>query len=184
MILSARRCSTSSALTEAPATSGVPVEISAPSPTISTSPSSIVAPGSPTSFSTAIRSFGATLYCLPPVRMIANMTKTDIGCRARPDKSDLASPAWREFHRRTGGPVREPRNIGARPVLSTDLVCQRDWPVRGLRPPSRAAAPLQFGRDLAQNLAQPSDGWLVAVFAVPQRHHVEGRRCIGRIEQR
>ncbi len=73
MILSARRCSTSVALTEAPANSGVPVDTLAPSPTISTSASSTVAPGSPASFSTAITSFGATLYCLPPVRITANM---------------------------------------------------------------------------------------------------------------
>src|SRR5258708_842921 len=84
MILSARRCSTRVALTEAPETSGVPVDTLSPSPTINTSASSIVEPGSPTSFSTAITSSGATLYCLPPVRMIANIAKapsreTDIG---------------------------------------------------------------------------------------------------------
>src|ERR1700687_4386769 len=73
MILSARRCSTRVALTDAPASSGVPVDTVAPSPTISTSASSTVAPGSPASFSTAVMSFGATLYCLAPVRVTAHM---------------------------------------------------------------------------------------------------------------
>ncbi len=82
MILSARRCSTKVALTEAPAKSGVPADTVAPSPSISTSANSIVAPGSPASFSTAITSSLATLYCLPPVRITANMIETDIGWRA------------------------------------------------------------------------------------------------------
>ena len=59
--------------TEAPSSNGVPVATSAPSPIISTSPSSIVAPGSPASFSTEMTSSLATLYCLPPVRITANM---------------------------------------------------------------------------------------------------------------
>ena len=103
MILSARRCSTSSALTEAPATSGVPVDTSAPSPTISTSPNSIVAPGSPASFSTAMTSSLATLYCLPPVRMTANMTETDIGWRARRGKPGAARMCAADGSPRPGG---------------------------------------------------------------------------------
>ena len=53
---------------------GAPARASAPSPpTISTSPRVTVAPGSPASFSTSMTSSLATLYCLPPVRMTANM---------------------------------------------------------------------------------------------------------------
>src|SRR4051794_39425774 len=104
MILSVRRCSTKVALTEAPSSSGVPVETLAPSPTISTSPNSTVAPGSPSSFSTAITSSLATVYCLPPVRITANMALlnfagTDIGWRARRGKPRLGKR----------GPGRPPR---------------------------------------------------------------------------
>src|SRR6516165_7192515 len=74
MIFGARVCSTTVAATDAPASSGVPVVTSAPSPIISTSASSITAPASPASFSTEITSSLATLYCLPPVRITANMT--------------------------------------------------------------------------------------------------------------
>src|SRR6516162_9719628 len=74
MIFGARVCSTTVAATDAPASSGVPIVTSAPSPIISTSASSITAPGSPASFSTEITSSLATLYCLPPVRITANMT--------------------------------------------------------------------------------------------------------------
>src|SRR6188768_853412 len=44
-----------------------------PSPARRTSPSVIVSPASPASFSTAILSPAATRYCLPPVRTTANM---------------------------------------------------------------------------------------------------------------
>src|SRR5690606_24459962 len=44
-----------------------------PSPASRTSPSVIVSPASPASFSTAILSPAATRYCLPPVRTTANM---------------------------------------------------------------------------------------------------------------
>src|SRR5579883_3161124 len=74
MILAARDCSTTVALTNAPATNGVPVAISAPSPTINTSRISIVSPGSRASFSTVIRSFSATLYCFPPVRITGTLS--------------------------------------------------------------------------------------------------------------
>src|SRR5205823_688363 len=112
MILSVRRCSTSVALTEAPSSSGVPVETRAPSPTISTSPSSTVAPGSPSSFSTAITSSLATVYCLPPVRITANITgPISVGGVA------AASPAWAKGDR-AGLPVRERRTIVVRLYLS------------------------------------------------------------------
>src|SRR5437899_655318 len=73
MTLSPRLCSTTVALTAAPATSGVPAVEPSPSPTIRTSPNSIVAPGSPASFSTEITSSLATRYCFPPVRITAYM---------------------------------------------------------------------------------------------------------------
>src|SRR5437764_6083722 len=112
MILSARRCSTRVALTEAPSKSGVPVETSAPSPTISTSPSSIVAPGSPSSFSTAITSSLATVYCLPPVRITANITRPiSVGGPV------AASPPWAKWGR-AGLPAWERRTIVARLALS------------------------------------------------------------------
>src|SRR3954463_15839848 len=114
MILSARRCSTRVALTEAPERSGVPVATVAPSPTINTSGNSSVAPGSPTSFSTAMTSSLATLYCLPPVRMTANMIRTDIGLRALRGKSRTAQNAAR-----TGPPGCERRNIVGRSGVST-----------------------------------------------------------------
>ena len=114
MILAARVCSTTVALTEAPSRSGVPVATSAPSPIISTSPSSIVAPGSAASFSTEMTSSLATLYCLPPVRMTANMIPADIICRT-------PGATWHGARMRPdrANPVREPRNIGPRLGLST-----------------------------------------------------------------
>src|SRR5205823_12573067 len=112
MILSVRRCSTRVALTEAPSSSGVPVETLAPSPTISTSPSSSVAPGSPSSLSTAITSSLATVYCLPPVRITANITgPISVG------RLGAASPAWAKGDR-AGLPARERRTIVARLDLS------------------------------------------------------------------
>src|SRR4030088_1500809 len=112
MILAARRCSTRVALTVAPARSGVPVETSAPSPTISTSPSSTVAPGSPSSFSTAITSSLATVYCLPPVRITANMTGPIPVAAPAPQ----APPAANKD--RAGLPARERRTIVVRLSLS------------------------------------------------------------------
>jgi hypothetical protein len=47
-------------------------------PSISTSPSVSVAPTSPSSFSTVSTSSLATVYCLPPVRMTANMEILEI----------------------------------------------------------------------------------------------------------
>src|SRR5712692_4199580 len=122
MILSARRCSTSVALTEAPDTSGVPADTVAPSPSISTSPSSIVAPGSPASFSTAMTSSLATLYCLPPVRITANMMETDIGWRA--SRRNSVKDRLRAF--------REARTIVMHPRLST---------ISGFRMDHTAASP-------------------------------------------
>src|SRR6266404_1082487 len=114
MILSARFCSTTVALTEAPSSNGAPVATSAPSPIISTSASSTVAPGSAASFSTEMTSSLATLYCLPPVLITANMTPADMVCRA----SDATAKGTHRYHAR-GHPVRERRTIGAPGGLST-----------------------------------------------------------------
>src|SRR5579871_780848 len=71
MIFSPRPCSTTSATTFAPATSGAPIVTSAPSPTMSTSVSSTWAPGSPANNSTSSVSPSRTVYCLPPLRITA-----------------------------------------------------------------------------------------------------------------
>src|SRR5262249_33574851 len=63
--------STTSAATVAPGT-GLPRTGSSP-PTISTSVSSMIDPGSPSSRATFSLSSGATRYCLPPVLMTANI---------------------------------------------------------------------------------------------------------------
>src|SRR5277367_2312705 len=102
MILAARLCSTTVALTAAPASTGAPVATSAPSPIISTSSRSMTVPGSPASFSTAMTSSLATLYCLPPVLITANMVSADMGCRAR-DATVGRTPE-------RGGPVCRPRD--------------------------------------------------------------------------
>src|SRR6516162_9422096 len=91
MILGARVCWTTVAATDAPASRGVPVVTSAPSPIISTSPSSTVAPGSPASFSTEITSSLATLYCLPPVRITANIMPADMVSRVPGATADTAA---------------------------------------------------------------------------------------------
>src|SRR5215831_15836831 len=114
MILSARFCSSTVALTEAPSSSGAPAATSAPSPIISTSASSTVAPGSAASFSTEMTSSWTTLYCLPPVRITANMTPS-IPLPHAAKRHEVARP------RQTGRPRRRARNIGASVRLSTNL---------------------------------------------------------------
>src|SRR5690606_18937741 len=73
MTLGPRVCSTSSATTFAPETSGAPTLGSPEPPTISTSVNSTLAPASPATFSMVMTSSWATRYCLPPVLMTAYM---------------------------------------------------------------------------------------------------------------
>src|SRR5205823_3996309 len=152
MILSARRCSTSVALTEAPESSGVPADTVAPSPTISTSPSSIVAPGSPASLSTAITSSLATLYCLPPVRITANMIETDIGWRAGRGNSGPGAKNDRTAARAPGG-----AHYSKAPCAVNDL-----WLADGAKPMGR-----DFDRSVGFALALSTPGGIAiaALFA-------------------
>src|SRR5690606_21772346 len=73
MTFLSRNCSTTSPATSAPSTSGAPSVTSAPAPTINTFSKVTASPASPASFSTRTRSLAATLYCLPPVLMTANI---------------------------------------------------------------------------------------------------------------
>ena len=67
---------------------GAPSVTSSP-PTTRTSPNWTISPGSPLTFSTLITSSAATRYCLPPVRMTANIVLVlvfDSGARIVPDR--------------------------------------------------------------------------------------------------
>src|SRR3546814_8934375 len=74
-ILSPRVCSTTSPATQTPSTKGEPDLAPAPSPNIRTDSKATTSPASPSSFSTTITSSLATLYCLPPVLITANMVR-------------------------------------------------------------------------------------------------------------
>src|SRR6516165_3514332 len=81
-----RPCSTTSAATLAPGT-GLPTTGVSP-PTINTSVSETIVPGSPSSRATFSLSSGATRYCLPPVLMTANIfcLAFEPGARTSPDR--------------------------------------------------------------------------------------------------
>src|SRR5437763_4569528 len=166
MILSARRCSTRVALTDAPARSGVPVETLAPSPISRTSPSSIVAPGSTSSFSTAITSSLATVYCLPPVRITANIM----------DRYRLARPPRQAAPGLKSGPGRPPRpgaaHYSCAPLCvnaSGTVSGQRFRPLEPLRDVARTARldsgshppPVVGGRGADRGFVRPGRSWRI-----------------------
>ena len=92
---SPRVCRTTSALTSAPATSGRPIDESAPSPTSRTRSRVIVLPGSTSSSSTSSSVPTSTRYCFPPVSMTAYMDPQGLraGGRARPPRRRTGSCA-------------------------------------------------------------------------------------------
>src|SRR3546814_16856453 len=75
MILSPRVCSTTSPATQTPSTKGEPDLAPAPSPHIRTDSKAPTSPAPPSSFSTTITPSLATLYCLPPVLLPANIVR-------------------------------------------------------------------------------------------------------------
>ncbi len=89
MTFGPRPCSSTSAATEAPATAGAPMVTLSP-PTTSTSPNWTISPGSPATLSTLITSSAATRYCLPPVRMTANIVFVLV-FESRPSRGRLLS---------------------------------------------------------------------------------------------
>ncbi len=73
MTFGPRVCSTISPTTLAPATCGAPTRLVSPSNSASTSSNTTCEPASPGSAMTVIFLSAATVYCLPPVLMTANI---------------------------------------------------------------------------------------------------------------
>src|SRR5262245_24591813 len=90
MTFSPRPWRTTSALTEAPSTTGRPIDASSPSTTSRTRSTITVLPGSTSSSSTSSSVPTSTRYCFPPVSMTAYMDPQDFLTTAGDARGDRA----------------------------------------------------------------------------------------------